>query len=109
MFKTPDYTKYTLEELFEAHASVNRDKYPENYALINNEIEKKQKGNYKCPKCGFGGFESGQLYAPSSRSESILDYESGKFITISCLECGFTELYKGKASKTGTFLDFLIS
>ena len=50
MFKTPDYTKYTLEELFEAHASVNRDKYPENYALIKNEIEKKQKGNYKCPK-----------------------------------------------------------
>ncbi|WP_413228889.1 zinc ribbon domain-containing protein [Alteromonas sp. McT4-15] len=32
--------------------------------------------------------------------------KTGKFVTISCLDCGFSELYKRQRNTTGTLLDF---
>lgn len=105
----PDYSNYTLDELFEAYSSIDKRRFPENFEKLKREIAKKQQGDYTCAKCGCDGYEASQLYAASDRFESVLDYESSKFVTISCLECGYTDLYKRQASVTGSLLDFFVS
>ncbi len=104
-----DYDKYTIDELFEAYSSVDRKQYPENFTRIKAAIAKKQGGSYSCPKCQCGGYETSEMYAAQDRFESVLDYETGKFVTVSCMDCGFTELYKKSASVTGSLLDFFVS
>ena len=104
-----DYDKYSIDELFDAYASVDKEQYPENFARIKVAIAKKQGGNYSCPKCKCGGYETSEMYAAQDRFESVMDYETGKFVTVSCMDCGFTELYKRSASTTGSLLDFFVS
>ena len=104
-----DYDKYSLDELFDAYSSVDRKQYPDNFAAIKAAIANKQGGEYRCSKCKCGGYEASEMYAAQDRFESVMDYESGKFVTISCIDCGFTELYKRTASTTGSLLDFFIS
>ena len=104
-----DYDKYSIEELFDAYSSVDKEQYPENFSRIKAAIARKQGGNYICPKCNCAGYETSEMYAAQNRFESVMDYETGKFVTVSCLDCGFTELYKRSASTTGSLLDFFIS
>jgi len=40
--ETPDYTKYTIEELYDVRSKVNQDTFPDRYELILNEIEKRK-------------------------------------------------------------------
>lgn len=105
----PNYSSYTLDELFEAYSSIDRNNYPERFKEIKEAIAKKQNGEYQCLKCGCGGYEASQMYTAQDRFESVFDYESGKFITISCLDCGYTEIYKRQSSTTGSLLDFFVS
>lgn len=42
MEKMPDYSKYTLEELFDVRDHIDKDKYPEIYDIILSEISKKE-------------------------------------------------------------------
>ncbi len=39
----PDYTKYSLEELHDAYSVVDKEKYPQNYQSIINEISLREK------------------------------------------------------------------
>ena len=68
-------------------------------------MEKKQ---YICPKCGFQQYESDQFQATGGNFAKIFDVQNKKFITISCRQCGYTELYKGQGSDGWDILDFLI-
>jgi hypothetical protein len=40
--KTPDYINYTLEELFQSYYNVDKERYPENYQAIVNELRKRK-------------------------------------------------------------------
>ena len=40
--EAPDYTKYTIEELYDVRSKVNQDLYPDRYEIIINEIEKRK-------------------------------------------------------------------
>lgn len=40
--KTPDYSNYTLEELFQSYYNVDKERYPENYQAIVNELKKRK-------------------------------------------------------------------
>ena len=103
-----DYSDYTMKELFEALSTIKKEKYPINYKNLKSEITKKQKGEFKCPKCGCESYEPGEMYLSSSKAQSIVDIERGKFITFNCLDCGYTEIYKGKTpSWIMGLLDFL--
>lgn len=105
---TIDFSDYTLEELSDALHNVNKEKYPINYKNIRAAISEKQQGKYKCKECGCEEYESGEIFASTSRLQSIVDIESGKFITISCLNCGHTELYKRDSKSLGAqFLDLI--
>ena len=65
-----------------------------------------KKRDYVCPKCGCEKYESDQLQATGGTLAKMFDVQNKKFITISCRDCGYTELYKEKSGLN--ILDFLI-
>ena len=65
-----------------------------------------KKKSYVCPKCGCTRYEDDQFQATRGNFAKMFDVQNKKFITISCKECGYTELYKEKSSLN--ILDFLI-
>lgn len=68
-------------------------------------MEKKQ---YVCVKCGSTEFESDQFQATGGNFAKIFDVQNKKFITISCKNCGYTELYKKNTDAAWNILDFLM-
>ncbi len=60
-----------------------------------------------CAKCGSSDFETDQLRATGGMWAKILDIQNKKFTTVSCMRCGYTEMYKRRSSKLGNVLDFL--
>ena len=68
-----------------------------------------EKREYCCPKCGCHSFEDGQFHASGSTFSKLFDVQDKKFITISCTQCGYTEIYKDMDSGTGmNILDVLM-
>ncbi len=61
---------------------------------------------YQCVKCGNNQYESDQFQATGGTFAKMFDIQNKKFTTVSCTNCGYTELYK--ATSTGNVLDFLI-
>ena len=64
--------------------------------------------NYVCPKCGCTSYQSDQFQATGGDLAKFFDVQNKKFITISCTNCGYTELYKSKTASGMNVLDFLI-
>jgi len=65
-----------------------------------------QKKQYVCPKCGNKHYEADEMRATGGAFAKIFDVQNKKFTTISCSQCGFTELYKRTSSSFGNVLDF---
>lgn len=63
---------------------------------------------YICPKCGCMSFEHDQFQATGGTISKLFDIQNKKFITISCAQCGYTELYRAETSAGENVLDFLI-
>ena len=64
---------------------------------------------YTCIKCGNHNFEEDQLQATGGNFSKLFDVQNKKFITISCSQCGYTELYKSHTSNGMNILDFLLN
>jgi predicted nucleic-acid-binding Zn-ribbon protein len=64
---------------------------------------------YTCSKCGNHSFEHDQVQAPGSDFSQLVNTHTKTFITISCSQCGFTELYRTQTSTGMTILDFLLN
>ena len=67
-----------------------------------------QQQRYVCPKCGCREYEHDQFQATGGNFAKIFDVQNKKFITISCRNCGFTELYKAQTTAGWNILDFLM-
>lgn len=68
-------------------------------------MEKKQ---YVCVKCGNQHYEADQFQATGGNFAKIFDVQNKKFITISCTQCGYSELYKDVTTDGWNILDFLM-
>lgn len=66
-------------------------------------MERKQ---YVCPKCGNLHYETDQFQATGGNFAKIFDVQNKKFVTISCTQCGYTELYKSDTDAGWNILDF---
>lgn len=55
-----------------------------------------EKQVYHCPKCGCTSFEHDQFQATGGTMAKLFDIQNKKFITVSCTNCGFTELYRSE-------------
>ncbi|SFH70137.1 zinc ribbon domain-containing protein [Pisciglobus halotolerans] len=65
-----------------------------------------EKRRFECEKCGHHEYENDQFQATGGNFAKFMDIQNKKFITISCKNCGYTELYKANAE--WNVLDFLI-
>ena len=64
---------------------------------------------YVCPKCGCQSYESDQFQATGGNFAKLFDVQNKKFITVSCTNCGYTELYKNINDQGMDILDFLFN
>ncbi|MDR2944850.1 MAG: zinc ribbon domain-containing protein [Methanosarcinales archaeon] len=67
-----------------------------------------EKQQYVCPKCGCNHYTDDQFQATGGTFTKLFNIQNKKFITISCADCGFTEIYKAQNSAGLDILDFLI-
>ena len=67
-----------------------------------------ERRNYVCPKCGNTQYESDQFQATGGNFAKIFDVQNKKFITLSCTQCGYTEMYKSQTDSGMNILDFLM-
>lgn len=65
------------------------------------------KVQYVCPKCANKFYDSDQFQATGGNFAKIFDVQNKKFITVSCTNCGYTELYRAKTGTGWNVLDFL--
>lgn len=63
--------------------------------------------SYLCPKCGGTHYETDQFQATGGNFAKLFDIQNKKFITLSCTQCGYTEIYKTQTDTGMNILDFL--
>ncbi len=62
---------------------------------------------WMCPKCQNTAYETDQFAATGGGFSKIFDVQNKKFQTVSCTNCGYTEIYKRKTSTIGNIFDFI--
>ena len=63
---------------------------------------------FACDKCGHKEHDAGEIRASGSGLSRIFDIQRHKFGTVSCRQCGYTELYKKDGSGIGNVLDLFV-
>lgn len=62
--------------------------------------------SYTCPKCGSTRYEIGEMRAAGGFWSKIFDVQGAKFTSVICMQCRYTEFYKGDSSTLGNVFDF---
>jgi predicted nucleic-acid-binding Zn-ribbon protein len=62
--------------------------------------------DWQCPKCENSRFETDELRATGGGFTRFFNVQSKKFITVTCTQCQYTEIYKQESSTLGNVLDF---
>ena len=70
-------------------------------------MDEEQKQRYVCPKCGCTTYEYDQFQATGGNFAKVFDVQNKRFVTVSCTNCGYTELYKFQNSAGWDIIDFL--
>ena len=73
--------------------------------MAKRDLEKRQ---YVCPKCGCTRYESDQFQATGGGFAKVFEVQNKRFVTITCEDCGYTELYKSDTSLGMNILDLLM-
>jgi len=60
-------------------------------------------------KCGNKSYEEVEMRVSGGFWSKIFDIQNKKFVSISCMKCGYTEFYKKFSSTSGNVLDFFTS
>lgn len=66
-----------------------------------------QQQSFSCPKCGSGTCKLGEFHAAGGFWSKMFDVQGTKFSTVTCEQCGFTEIYKKAGRKGGNIIDLL--
>ncbi len=62
---------------------------------------------YICSKCKCTTFSEGQFQATGSTLSKLFDVQTEKFLTVSCTNCGFTEIFKRNSDMGENIIDLL--
>jgi predicted nucleic-acid-binding Zn-ribbon protein len=65
-----------------------------------------QTTTYSCAKCLCIEYETDEFRATGGNFAKLFDVQNKKFMTVSCKQCGYTEIYKGNTSSLGNIFDF---
>jgi len=74
-----------------------------------NAVSDHQQRQYVCVKCGCQHYETDQFQATGGNFAKLFDIQNKKFVTVSCTQCGYTELYRAQGSDGMNILDFLLN
>ncbi|MFB6124583.1 MAG: zinc ribbon domain-containing protein [Halanaeroarchaeum sp.] len=58
-----------------------------------------------CPKCGHDDAEVGSISTTGSGLSKMFDIQTNNFQTVTCTNCGYTELYADVGSTGSDLLD----
>ena len=61
-----------------------------------------------CVKCGNTRFQTDEFRATGGNFAKMFDVQNKKFTTVSCSQCGYTELYRGDTNTLGNVFDFIV-
>ena len=61
---------------------------------------------FQCAKCGSLDYETDEFRAVGGNFAKFFDVQNKKFATVSCKQCGYTEIYRGSTSTLGNIFDF---
>ncbi len=64
---------------------------------------------YRCPKCAYSSYETGEFRATGGLFSKIFDVQSRRFTTVICRQCRYTEIYQADSSTLGNIFDFFTS
>ena len=62
--------------------------------------------NYRCPKCSYDKYETGEIRAAGGFWSKIFDIQGSRFTRVTCARCRYTEFFKADSSKLGNIFDF---
>jgi predicted nucleic-acid-binding Zn-ribbon protein len=65
-----------------------------------------QHEKWNCVKCGNRDYEADEFRATGGKLAKIFDVQNKKFSTVSCTQCGYTEIYRATTSTLGNVFDF---
>ena len=60
---------------------------------------------YVCAKCGNTQYETDEFRATGGFLSKVFDVQSKKFVTVTCTNCKYTEIYKASSSMLGNIFD----
>lgn len=63
---------------------------------------------YSCVKCHNSTYTTDEFRATGGNFAKFFDVQNKKFMTVSCNQCGYTEIYRGDTSKLGNVADFFL-
>ena len=63
---------------------------------------------YSCDKCHTTTFKPGEIRTTGSGISRLFNLQNQKYQTVSCTNCGFTELYRLDGSGFGNVVDLFI-
>ena len=61
---------------------------------------------FVCAKCQHTECDTDEFRATGGNFAKFADVQNKKFTTVSCKQCGYTELYKGDTSMLSNIFDF---
>ncbi|MBC8453293.1 MAG: hypothetical protein H8D69_02330 [Chloroflexi bacterium] len=67
-----------------------------------------QQRRYECDKCHAADYKAGEIRTTGSGMSRLLNLQNQKYQTVSCTNCGFTELYRLDGSGFGNVIDMFI-
>ena len=70
------------------------------------EIRDSSGQEMRCVKCRHHQFSTDEFRATGGNFAKFFDVQNKKFTTVSCGQCGYTELYRGDTNTVGNVLDF---
>ncbi len=63
---------------------------------------------FSCAKCQNKSYTSEEIRTTGGGFSRFFDVQNKKFLTVSCTECGFTEMYRANTSRLGNIADFFL-
>ena len=77
-------------------------------ASMTSAISPGKYGAFKCPKCAHDGCERLDISTAGGILSRLYNVQHRKFTAVTCMACGFTELYREQSSMAANVADVLI-
>jgi predicted nucleic-acid-binding Zn-ribbon protein len=61
-----------------------------------------------CPKCGHTETDVGEISTTGGGLSKLFDVQTNSFKVVSCLNCGYSELYREMTSGTSDIVDVFL-